>query len=166
MAVGRFGRPHGLNGEVRFDPMGTMPGGLGGYTRHFIDDGAKASVVELDGWRPNGELMLMRVKGIKFRDEAAKLTGRTLYVERAELPPLEEGEYYHADLIGAAVLNGEGDELGRVADIKDWGDYDMLVIRTGSREWMLPVIGPYVVEVDAAGGKIIVAVPEGLGPDV
>lgn len=159
VAVGRLGRPHGVKGEIRLDPMGTMPRGLAGYGRFFIDGGVE---VRIDGWRANGDTLLLQFAGIRDRDEVSALTGKSLFVPREDLPPLGEGEYYHTDLISAAVVDEEGRELGVVADVLPWGDYDMLSIRTGGKTWMLPVIGQYVLEI--APGRIVARVPEGLGP--
>ncbi|TAL16975.1 16S rRNA processing protein RimM [bacterium] len=165
VAAGRFGRPHGVLGEVRLDTMGNLPKGLHGYSRFFIDKGDKVVPVEIEGWREADKFLLLRVAGTGDRDSAARLTGKTLYVPRSEMPPLGEGEYYYADLEGMAVVDDEsGRELGEVADVKPWGDYDMLFIRSGGRTWLLPVLGEFVIDMDLGAGIIRVKVPEGLGP--
>ncbi len=164
MAIGRIGRPHGVRGELRLDPMGGLPAGLGGYKSLYIADSGDPEPLELEAWRPNGDLLLITVKGYKGRDEAAALTGKTIYAPRADLPPLEADEYYHCDVIGSVVVDSEGKELGKVVDIKNWGDYDMLVIASGRKSWMLPVLDPFVGTMDIEGARITVNVPEGLGP--
>lgn len=164
MAVGRFGRAHGIRGEIRLDPKGGLPRGLEGYTRFFVDGPEGVRPIDLADWRSHGDLLLVTPAGGGDRDAAASLTHRTLYVLREELPPLEEGEYYHADVIGCAVADESGAELGLVDDIRSWGDYDMLVVRSGRKTWMLPVIADYVLSMDIKGRLIRVRVPEGLAP--
>jgi 16S rRNA processing protein RimM len=164
VAVGRLGRPHGVVGEIRLDTMNGLPRGLEGYSRLFLGDGRTVRPVTLAGWRFSDRWLLLTVQGVGDRDEVAALTGQTLYVLREELPPLEEGEYYHADLLGSTVEDEAGRELGTVADVQSLGDYDMLTIRAGARLWFLPVLGEYVLDIDAASSRIRVRVPEGLGP--
>jgi len=164
VAAGRFGRPHGVRGEIRLDPKGGLPRGLDGYNRFYVDGKAGVEPVRVEAWRHHDELLLVTLSGVASREEAAELVNRTLYVERDELPPLEEGEYYHADVLGLDVVDEEGASLGRVADIRPWGDYDMLVVRSGSKEWMLPVIGEFVLSMDFDAGVVRVRIPEGLGP--
>lgn len=165
VAVGRLGRPHGVSGEIRLDPMGTMPGGLKRYPRLYeLGDGGQPKVYEVESWRWNGGIILVKFAGVGGRDEAVCLANRHLYVPRSELPRLGKGEYFHADIPGLKVVDGEGRELGVAEDIKPWGEYDMLFVRTGPKVWMLPVIGQYVLDVLPDEGRIVVDVPEGLGP--
>lgn len=165
VAVGRIGRPHGILGEVRLDPMGTMPKGLKRYPAlHCFRPDGTVEVLKVDGWRWSGDMLLVKFAGSTDRDGAALITNRLVYVPRSALPKLGEGEYYHADLPGLPVFDGDGVELGVVEDVKPWGEYDMLFIRTGSKVWLLPVIGDYVLEIEPESGRIVVAPPEGLGP--
>ena len=164
MAVGRLGRPHGVRGEIRMDPMGGLPRGLKGYDRFFTDDPGGVAPVHLESWRSHTRWLLLTLKGVMGRDEAARWTGKTLYVPREDLPPLEEGEYYHADVIGCGVFDEADAEIGRVEDIRDWGEYDMLIIRTGRKQWMLPVLDDFVLSMELDAECIRVRVPEGLGP--
>ena len=144
---------------------GMLPRGLKGYRRFFLDGpgGAKTNV-GVESWRTGGEMLLVRFSGIADRDGAASLTGRTLYVPREDMPKLKPGEYYHVDLLGAAVVDEEGGALATVEDVKPWGEYDMLFLRTGGKSWMLPVIEAYVLDISAEEKRITVRVPEGLGP--
>ena len=165
VAVGKLGRPHGIKGEIRLDHKGTLPRGLKGYKRLFLDDRHGGfGPLDLAGWRFGGDVLFLTIAGVDDRDKAAAYTNRTLYVPREDLPPIKDDEYYHADLIGAVVTDEDGAQLALVEDVKSWGDYDMLVLRTGKKTWMLPVIGQYVLEISGEEKKIIARVPEGLGP--
>lgn len=165
MAVGTLGRPHGTKGEIRLDHKGTLPRGLEGYGRFFIDAaGGGFEEIKIADWRPGGDCILLSVDGVGDRDDVRAYTGRSLYVPREDMPPLGEDEYYHTDLIGARAVDEEGNEVGVVTDVKSWGAYDMLVLRTGKKTWMLPVVGQYVLDISGSAKKIVVRVPEGLGP--
>jgi 16S rRNA processing protein RimM len=142
-----------------------MPEGLGSYTTFYTATDRGVIPLPIKGWRTHDSLILLELAGLNDRDEAGTLNGKTLYVPRSEMPPLKEGEYYHADLIGAKVVDTQENELGRVVDVKDWGDYDMLVIVTGKTSWMLPVIDDYVIDILPEKDLIIVDGEAGIGPE-
>ncbi len=163
VAVGRVGRPHGVRGEVRVDPRGNLPRGLQGYTRFYVDRGRGPEPIRVEHHRLHGRFVLVKFEGYDTPEAARELTHAVLYVDRAELPPLDEGEYYHADLPGCEVADEQGRILGTVVDVFDSGAHDVLVIRSGQgREWMLPVVRQWVLEIAPEAGRIVVRVPEGL----
>lgn len=168
IAVGKIGRPHGVNGEVRLDAGTALPRGLKGYTRFYLSAPARRDAPEpepapvvVERVRAGGRFQVLKFEGIGDPDAASHLKHSTLYVERAEMPPLEPGEYYHADLLGCRVVDPEGEEVGCVDDVFSSGAHDVLVIRTGQREWMLPVVDEYVTDIDPEAGVIRVRIPEG-----
>jgi 16S rRNA processing protein RimM len=162
VAVGRVGRPHGLHGEVRVDSLGGLPRGLGGYRNLYLGQGAELTRVQVDGERPHGRFLLIKLAGIDSPDQARRWTHATLYVERDEMPALEQGEYYFVDLLGCRVEDEAGSDFGTVADVFASGAHDVMVVREGAREWMLPVLARWVLSIDVAGKQVVVRLPEGL----
>ncbi len=161
--VGRVGRPHGVRGEVRLDPRGGLPRGLEGYTRFYLGRGGEIRPARVEWHRPHGRWVLVKFAGVDTPEAARALTHAVLYVERSELPPLGEDEYYHVDLVGCRVADEAGADLGRVHDVLPTGAHDVLVIRQrGRREWMLPVVAKWVLSMEGGGGVGVVRVPEGL----
>jgi 16S rRNA processing protein RimM len=69
-----------------------------------------------------------RLEGVADRSAAEALRGSLVEVDRSALPPLEEGEYYHADLIGLPCVDAEGRELGSVAAVENYGAGDLLEV--------------------------------------
>jgi len=136
--------------------------GLAGYSRFYLDRGGERRPVEIESARPHGRVLLVKFLGCDDPEAARALTHAVLYVDRAEMPALEEGEYYHADLLECAVVDGKGTKLGRVCDVFPAGGHDVLVVESGGREWMLPVVASVVLEMDLEAGWIRVEVPEGL----
>jgi len=164
VAVGRVGRPHGLGGEVRVEVGEGLPRGLRGYSRVYLDRGSELHRISVESARPHGRFLLVKFAGVDTPEAARALAHAVLCVERAEMPPLAEGEYYHADLLGCRVVDEGGAELGRVRDVFPSGAHDVLVVgAAGGREWMLPVLASTVLEMDLGEGEIRVRVPEGLG---
>ena len=90
-----------------------------------------------------------------------------LHIDRARLPPPEEDEFYLADLIGLEAVTEEGESLGRIVAVPNFGGGELLEIvpegrRTGE---YLPFTKAFVPQVDIAGGRVVVRVPEGLFDD-
>ena len=162
VALGRVGRPHGVLGEVRLDFPGGLSRGLRGYETLYLEQDGEFRRVELESERPHGRFLLAKFSGIETPDQARALTHATLWVERGEMPVLAEDEYYHADLLGCRVEDEAGALLGTVADVFANGDHDLLVIREGGREWMLPVLARWVLEIDLEGERVLVRPPEGI----
>lgn len=96
-------------------------------------------------------------RAIDDRDQAAALIGADILVARDELPELEEGQYYWSDLVGLKVQNEEGVELGKVESLTSNGAQDVLVLRGGEAERLIPFVqGPIVKSVELQQGLIVV----------
>jgi 16S rRNA processing protein RimM len=162
VAVGRVGRPHGVDGEVRIDPMGGLPDGFRGYTRFYLGRGKEIRPVALESHRSHGRFLIAKIEGCGTPEAARGFAGAVLYVDRAEMPPLEEGEYYYADLIGCRLVDEAGRALGRVTDVFWSGAHDVLSVESEGRGWMIPVVSEWVLSLDPEEGVIVARTPEGL----
>src|SRR5206468_5439285 len=104
--------------------------------------------------------------GVTTRDEAERLNGIELYVARDKLPATDEGEYYHTDLIGLTAVTTTGDALGRVLAIHNFGAGDIIEIAPPKGTTMLlPFTNAVVPEVDIAGGRVVIALPQEIEGD-
>ena len=101
---------HGVTGEIRLKLFGEGVGSLKRF-RAFNDSALTLSKLRDDG--KGGAIA--RFAEVTDRNKAEALRGTELTVARSALPPLEEGEYYHADLVGLAAVSDAGDALGKVA---------------------------------------------------
>jgi 16S rRNA processing protein RimM len=164
--VGYVARAHGLRGEVRVHLHTPGSTTLLGLERAWIG-GQERRIVAV---RPTPGAVLLLLEGVSDRDAAEALRGSVVEVDRADIP-LEEGEYLLGDLPGCAVVDPDGQALGRVADIIQ-GAQPILVIHhddnvdsddeSGGRELLVPAVPQFVLEVDVGGRRVVVAVPEGL----
>jgi 16S rRNA processing protein RimM len=141
--VGRVGRPHGLAGsfvveEASGDPERFAPG-----ARLYVD-GQEAEVTESK--RAGGRLV------VRLDRNASR--GAVLSVPRGELPAPSEDEYYVFQLVGLAVAEEGGRELGRVQDVAPGVANDVLELDTGLA---LPLVEDCVLSVDLERGLIVVA---------
>ena len=127
---------HGVTGEVR---LKLFTGDLSGY-RSF--NGGSLTMKSLR----NG---IARFAEVPDRNAAERLRGTELTVPRSALPPLEEGEYYHADILGLACVSTSGEPLGHVVAIDDFGAGDVIEIeRPDKKRFMVPMRAPAVPEWD------------------
>jgi 16S rRNA processing protein RimM len=128
---------HGVTGEVR---LKLFTGDLSGY-KSF--NGGSLTLKSLR----NG---IARFAEVPDRNAAERLRGTELTVPRSALPPLEEGEYYHADILGLACVSTTGEPLGHVVAIDDFGAGDVIEIeRPDKKRFMVPMRAEAVPEWDA-----------------
>jgi 16S rRNA processing protein RimM len=159
--VGVFGAAHGIRGEVRLKSYTAEPAAIGTYGA--LHDGSGARVFELEALRPTGkDMFVARVKGIVDRSAAEALNGIQLFVGRDVLPPPNEEEFYHTDLIGLRVENERGDLLGTILALHNFGAGDILEIAPppdGPEKTtaMLAFTRALVPVVDVAGGRVVAA---------
>jgi 16S rRNA processing protein RimM len=158
--VGRVAGAFGVKGEVRITSLTADPLAIGGYGTLLREDGSPA--LTLQGGRVAKGGVITRAEGVETRDEAEALRGLKLYVRRDSLPPVEEeDEYYVADLVGLGVQAADGEALGRVKSVHDFGAGDLLEIEppTGP-SWWLPFTREAVPEVRMAERLIVAVKPD------
>ena len=113
-------------------------------------------------------MLVARLSGVTDRDAASRLAGMRLYAERARLPPPDEDEVYHADLIGLAAEDETGRMLGRVTAVENYGAGDILSVAPadGGRDTLLvPFTRAFVPALDIAAGRLVVATEALMGDD-
>jgi 16S rRNA processing protein RimM len=148
---------HGIKGEVRVKTFTADPDALGAYGPLTTDDGRRLQVGALRVGKP-GEAVV-RFEGVADRNGAEALKGRQLFVPREALPAPEEGEFYHADLIGLAVEDSSNTALGRVRAMHNFGAGDVMEIETPSGEIeFIPFNASVVVKVELPN-RIVIAPP-------
>lgn len=119
-------------------------------------EGEELDVSSIKG-RPQGKGLVCFLPGVDDRDKAAALVGKDICIARELLPPPGKDEYYWVDLEGLEVSTTEGVPLGRVTHLFATGANDVVVVRDGERERLIPFIqGNYVRSVDLAGGRMVV----------
>ena len=162
--LGRFGRAHGVRGELRF--WAHNPGSeLIAEGREILvgrtPETAKSWVVERVRFDAKGSLV--QLKGVDDRDQASALTGASWYEPRERFPDAASDEVYLVDLIGLPVKTSAGRALGRVADVIEAGGGDVLVIRDGRAQYMVPLVDEFVTRIETGGqGEVIIEPIDGL----
>lgn len=136
---------HGVTGEVRLKLFGEGVESLRRF-RAFNDSSLTAKSIKDDG--KGGAIA--RFAEVTDRTAAEKLRGTALTVPRSALPPLAEGEYYYADLIGLPAVSTTGETLGTCVAVENYGAGDVLEIeRPDGKHFLVPMRAEAVPEWDA-----------------
>jgi 16S rRNA processing protein RimM len=158
LLVAQIGGAHGVRGEVKVTTFTSHPMALTGFKTLVRQDGSPA--VTIASARPAKGGLVARVKGVEDRNGAEALRGLKLFIPREALPPADEDEFYLADLIGLAVETAEGQLLGKVKTVQDFGAGDLLEIQPPQgATWWLPFTREAVPEVRIGEGKLIASPP-------
>lgn len=162
VCVGQIVGVHGVRGLVKLKSFTGDPAAIADYNPLTDHTGTRHFTVELQSAMK--DYWLARVQGVADRTAAEALRGVLLHVERDRLPPPEdEDEFYHADLIGLPVLRPDGERIGTVVALHDFGGGDMLeVVLPDRRTAMVPFTRAVVPVVDVAAGRIVADPPEDL----
>lgn len=162
ICVGAVAGAFGVRGEVRLKSFCAEPADIAEYAPLTSEDGARSFTVTLT--RPIKNGFAARLGGVTTKEDADALRGLRLFAPRERLPSLPDDEFYHADLIGMAVYDTGGAQLGEVFAVQNHGAGDLLEIRPGAgRETVLvPFTRDTVPTVDLDTGRIVADPPEGL----
>ena len=159
VCVARIGAAHGVRGAVKLWTFTEDPFAVRRYGPLSTKDGRRQ--FELATAREAKDHLVATFKGVATRDEAERLNGIELYVARDKLPATDEDEYYHTDLIGLAAVTTDGDALGRVLAVHNFGAGDIIeVAPLKGPTMLLPFSNAVVPQVDIAGGRVVIALPQ------
>ena len=135
VALAAVAGAHGVKGEVRLKLFSDSAAGLASQKKVYVG-GVERRLLDA---REGGKAAIARFEGIADRSAAEALRGLVVEVDRSELPPLEEGEYYHADLIGLPCVDSGGEAVGTVVSVENFGAGDLLEVElAGGRRSLIP----------------------------
>jgi 16S rRNA processing protein RimM len=159
--IGRISSPFGIKGWVKISSY-TQPLenilDYGPWQLHNSASGEATSVVELLEGKAHGKGLVVKLSGVEDRDQAELLKGLEIRVAREQLPEIEDGRFYWADLEGLKVETIDGESLGRVDHMMEAGAADVMVVcgeGEANNRCLIPFIRDKVIkDVDLAAGVI------------
>ena len=158
ICVARIGAAHGVRGEVKLWPFTEDPMAVLNYGPLSTKDGARQ--FEVARARVAKDHLVAVLKGIATREDAERVNGIELYIARDKLPATEANEYYHADLIGLRAIDTQGETIGKVLAIHNFGAGDIIEIApTQGASLLLPFTNAVVPTVDIAAGHVVIVMP-------
>lgn len=158
--VGIFGAAHGVRGEIRLKSYTGDPLAIADYPR-LTDKSGKIKFKLVSARPVKDDILVVRVEGVADRTAAEKLTNQSIYIARTDLPPADEEEFYHADLLGLRVETREGALIGTIANVLNFGAGDILDVRPELGDnLLLPFTKKVVPIVEIANRRVIVDMPD------
>lgn len=157
IACGKIGKPHGLRGECRFFPYNPDSPTLAILREGVLVLGDLTRTVHIEKLAPHGDAFLLKCKELKFRDEIAQWTHAELWISTNLFPEIqEEDAWYHYQLEGLKALNHDGAVIGIIHAVQNYGAGDLLVVRTARGDVDVPLMKPWVGQIDLQAGTIVV----------
>ncbi len=144
---------HGVHGHVKVKCFMEDPSQFKAYSPYADRDGKETFIIDKVVSQAD-DVLIVALSGIKDRNQAEYLKGAELMLSRDRLPKLADDTYYHADLIGLKVVSSQGDAVGIVHALYNYGAGDILEIKTPQKLEMVPFTHALVPEIDLAKGFV------------
>lgn len=166
LQIGKIVNTVGVRGEVKIYPTTDDPKRFDLLDEiETLDTAGNKKTFSVERVRYQKNLVFMKLSGVDDMDTAAGLRGHTIIVDRANALPLDQDQYFIADLIGLSVITEEGQKLGIVKEVLQTGANDVYMVRPeNGKDILIPAIKQCVINVDITNGKITVRLLEGLLP--
>ena len=156
LEAGRITNTHGIKGEVKIEVWVDSPEFLRKFKVLYIDN---KPVKLLAGRTPKG-FLLAKLEGFDDVNAAMTLKNKLVFIDRKDAK-LPKGSYFLADLMGARVVDEQGNELGELADIMELPAGNVYVVR-GEREILIPAVPEFIKKTDISAGLVTVRLIDGM----
>lgn len=160
--VGAITTTHGIRGEVKVYPTTDDPARFKKLKEVYLDTKKELLPLTVTNVRFFKNLVIVKFKEFDNINDIECYKGCDLYVTRENAVPLEEGEYYLADILESEVYTEDGNKFGTLVDILETPANLVYVVEHEGKEVLLPVIPDCVLEVDPEQKKIVIQLMKGL----
>jgi len=155
--TGQIVNTHGIRGELKIQSWADSPGFLAGLSRLYID----GNPVQVLSARVHKGNVIALLDGVHDIDSAIRMKNKKVFIEREDVP-LEEGQFFIADLVGLSALDSEtGENLGVVSEVLSRPAHNVYIIK-GTREILIPAVPEFIDEINIDSGYIKLRMMEGL----
>lgn len=163
LRVGVIASTHGVHGEVKVYPTTDDIKRFDDLKEVLLDNGKEMLPLNVTGVKYFKNMAILRFDQFDNVDQVIPYKGKDLLVTRENAVPLEEGEYFIADILGSTVITDKGEEFGALADVIQTGANDVFVVKTSEeKEVLLPVIDECVLDIDLENKIVKVHIMKGL----
>lgn len=147
--IGKIGAAHGVRGDMKVYPLTDFPDRFNTIKKAYVDD----KEIDIISTRYQNNFVVMKIAGVNSREEVARFTNKLLKINRSDVPPLEDGEYYSFDIIGLDVINQDGITLGQITEILKTGSNDVYITKAeNGRQILIPALKKVVTEINLDEG--------------
>jgi 16S rRNA processing protein RimM len=161
--IGEVVKPHGIRGEIKVHSYAGQPANFQDYEELILQqpDGGTAAYT-ITRCRVQGRQAILQLAGIASREEAEALRGSVISLRKGDFPRLAAGEYYWHQLVGLQVFTAAGKAVGEVTGLFSTAADDILVIRDRGREYLVPVNGEIIRNIDLLKKEVVIDPVPGL----
>ncbi|WP_440904614.1 ribosome maturation factor RimM [Catenovulum sp. SX2] len=151
VVVGRLGAVYGVKGWLKVNSFTEDPEAIFAYNPWTIGRDKLWQETNIVEWRRHNKGLIVKFENIDVREKAQLLTGMEIVIPETQLPELEQGEFYWRELVGLAVVNTDGYNMGTVKALMETGSNDVLVVKAnlndafGMQERLIPFIDEQVI---------------------
>ncbi len=147
LQIGEIVNTHGVRGDVKVYPYTDDITRFSRLKEVILSDSAGERVVSVKGVKYFKNMVILHIAGTESMNEAERLRGAKLFVDREHAEPLKDNEYYVVDLIGLTVINDDGRTLGILRDVLPTGANDVYEVK-GEETCLIPAIKDCILSVD------------------
>ena len=163
LSAGVIANTHGIRGAVKVLPTAHEKERFKDLKKVILDMGKEQKALEIQSVRFFKNLVILKFKGIDNINDIEMYKGKDLLVTREDAVPLEEGEYFIADLLDLDVYSDEDEKIGVLYDVMQTGANDVYVVKTEEgKEILLPAIDECILDIDLEESRMTVHIMEGL----
>ncbi|SHF75072.1 16S rRNA processing protein RimM [Caldanaerobius fijiensis DSM 17918] len=158
LIIGKIVKTHGIRGEVKVYPTTKDINRYDHLKWLYLEKTEQFTRYDVENVRYHKNMVILKLKGVDTREEAEKLVGGLLKVDRDHAIDLEEDEYFIGDIIDLEVYNVNGVCMGKVTDVISTGSNDVYVVNGPDGEVLIPAIKQYVKQIDIKKGMMVVEI--------
>ena len=163
LQVGIISSTHGIRGEVKVFPTSDDANRFKNLKKVYLNTGKEQIPCEVQHVKFFKQFVIVKFKGIDNINDIEMYKGSSLLVDREDAVPLEEDEYYIADMLGMEVYTEDGEKLGILKDVIETGANDVYVIASEKYgEVLVPAIKQCILDVDMEQGRMEIHLLDGL----
>ena len=147
-------KPHGIKGEVKVFPLTDDVSRFKRLKEAFIENNGRYDPILINGSKNASGAVVLHIEGVDTPEQAEKLRGKYISVDKAHAVKLPEGTYFVSDIIGCSVESTDGTRLGKVTDVLETNANDVYVIE-GEKKLMVPALKKLLAKVDVEEKHIV-----------
>lgn len=157
LLIARISRPHGNKGKVKINSYAESDSIYRELDELYVEDkSGEIRSLHINYRGAHRRFLILGFAELKGMDEVEELRGCNLYMDKANLKEIAEGEFYHFQLLGLEVITTEGARIGKIESIIETGSNDVFVVKNGDQEHLVPAVKDFIKEIDIKKGTMIV----------